>query len=380
MIGRIISHYKILEKLGTGGMGVVYKAQDNKLGRFIALKFLPPHLAIGEEEKQRFIREARAASSLDHPNICTIHEINETNDGQMYMVMAYYQGETLKDKIERSALPLPEAIRISLQIASGLEKAHDNQIIHRDIKPANIIITSDGNVKILDFGLAKLCTQKGITKTGSTLGTVAYMSPEQTRGAELDARSDLWSLGVVIYEMITGRLPFQGEYEVAIVYSINNEEPPPATKYRNELDGSLSSIIQRCLEKNIADRYQNATELVHDLTVCQLPAEQTGSGKLFAATLSKQKKRNAAKRRKWLIGASTMAILFVVSLVAYWVTSKTESQAPLSDKVFAVFPFTVHGEQKSSYLREGMIDLLYTTINGTGDLRCSLSPYLRNIF
>jgi len=216
MVGKTISHYKILEKLGEGGMGVVYKAEDIKLKRTVALKFLPPELTRNSKARKRFIQEAQAASALDHPNICVIHEIDEAKpapadagDGQMFICMAYYEGETLEQKIENGPLETEEIINIALQIAQGLAKAHENGIVHRDIKPGNIIITNDGTAKILDFGLAKLAGQVRITKTGATIGTVAYMSPEKARGEEVDHQSDIWSYGVVLYEMITGRLPFK---------------------------------------------------------------------------------------------------------------------------------------------------------------------------
>ncbi len=224
MIGNIISHYHILEKLGQGGMGVIYKAQDLKLDRFVVLKFLPPHLHADEDEKQRFILEASAASALDHPNICTIYEINETPDGQIFIVMAFYEGETLKEQVARGKLQVAEIINIASQIAQGLAKAHQHGIAHRDIKPANVMITKDGVTKILDFGLAKLAGQARLTKTGTTVGTPAYMSPEQINLIEVDHRTDIWSLGVVLYEMITSQLPLKGEYEQALLYSIVNEK------------------------------------------------------------------------------------------------------------------------------------------------------------
>ena len=223
MVGKTISHYKITEKLGSGGMGIVYKAQDLKLDRFVALKFLPPHLTTSEDEKQRFIHEAKAASALDHNNICAIHEIDETEDGQLFISMAYYEGETLDKQIKEKPLPIEDAIDIAIQIAQGLTKAHEKEIVHRDIKPANIMLTADAVVKILDFGLAKLSTQTKLTKESTTLGTVSYMSPEQAKGEDVDYRTDIWSLGVIIYEMLSGQLPFKGEYESAVIYSILND-------------------------------------------------------------------------------------------------------------------------------------------------------------
>jgi len=245
MIGKTISHYKILEKLGEGGMGVVYKAQDTKLDRFVALKFLPLHIGSDEEERKRFVHEAKAASSLDHPNVGYIHEIDETDEGQMFIAMAYYAGETLKKKIERGPLKIEDAIDIAIQIASGLTRAHEADIVHRDIKPANVMITDRDEVKIVDFGLAKLSGKTMLTKEGATSGTVAYMSPEQSKGEKVDHRTDIWSFGVVLYEMITGKLPFKGDYEQAVVYSILNEDPRPVTDLRTEMPVELERIVKK---------------------------------------------------------------------------------------------------------------------------------------
>ena len=268
-IGQTISHYKIVEKLGEGGMGVVYKAEDTKLGRAVALKFLPPELTRDGEAKARFIHEAQAASSLDHPNVCTIYEIDETNDGQTFIAMAYYEGEILKDRIRRGPLNLEEAVDIAIQIARGLDKAHQKGIVHRDIKPANIFINKDGIVKIIDFGLAKLAGQIKMTRTGTTLGTVAYMSPEQATGREVDQRTDIWSLGVVLYEMLCGRLPFKGEHEAAVLYSIVNENPKPLRDASADLSSNFQSILNRALEKNPESRYPSIAELLKDLVRVQ---------------------------------------------------------------------------------------------------------------
>ena len=265
MIGRMVSHYKILEKLGQGGMGVVYKAEDTKLKRTVALKFLPSELTRDADAKARFIQEAQAACALDHPDICTIYEIDETGDGQLFIAMALYEGETLKQKIERGPVALEEAVEIAVRVAQGLGRAHEAGIVHRDIKPANIMITNRGEVKILDFGLAKLAGQAKLTRTGSTLGTAAYMSPEQARGEDVDHRTDIWSLGVVLYEMLTGELPFKGDHEAALLYSIVHEKPQALSELRPDISAPLSSLMSKVLQKDRALRYQTTSELITDL-------------------------------------------------------------------------------------------------------------------
>ena len=265
MIGQTISHYKILDKLGSGGMGVVYKAEDTKLQRNVAIKFLPPELTRDPESKERFVKEARAASALDHPNICTIYEIGETEDEQLFIAMAYYDGENLKNKIERAPLTVEKAVDLGLQLAQGLSKAHEQRIIHRDIKPANIMITDDGFVKILDFGLAKLSDHSKVTQTGTTYGTTSYMSPEQTKGEAVDHRTDIWSLGVVLYEALSGKRPFKGDYGQAVVYSILNEDPDPVSDLRSDIPADLGEIVNQCLDKDPADRFQSMDDLKNDL-------------------------------------------------------------------------------------------------------------------
>jgi serine/threonine protein kinase/Tfp pilus assembly protein PilF len=264
MIGKTISHYKILEKLGEGGMGVVYKAQDTKLDRIVALKFLPKHLLCDQEAKTRFEQEAKAASALDHPNICTIHEIDEI-EGECFISMSYIEGKSLKKLIEEKTLSLKEVIDIAIQVCEGLLVAHETGIIHRDIKSDNIMVTSRGLTKIMDFGLAKLRGVSRVTKTGSTLGTIQYMSPEQAKGMEVDQRSDIFSLGVVLYEMITGQLPFRGDYEAAIMYSILNENPEPLARYKANVPEGLQRIIDRALEKDWEIRYQHIDDFRADL-------------------------------------------------------------------------------------------------------------------
>ena len=262
MIGTTVSHYKILEKIGGGGMGVVYKAHDTRLDRAVALKFLPPELTRDTGARERFIHEAKAASALQHNNICNIHDIEETNDGQLFIVMDCYEGETLKSRISKGQSQIDETLDLAIQVAQGLQKAHEKGIVHRDIKPANILITADGVVKIVDFGLAKLSGQTLLTKSSSTVGTAAYMSPEQARGEKVDHRTDIWSLGVVLYEMLTGKRPFDSEYEQALVYSIVNQEPKPMKELRSELPEAIEKICRRALPKEVKDRYQTAAELL----------------------------------------------------------------------------------------------------------------------
>ena len=246
-------------------MGVVYRAHDTKLDRTVALKFLPSHLGADEFEKQRFLNEAKAASALDHPNICSIFSIEETDDGNMFIVMAYYDGLPLKRKMDQGQLPLNEVINYGLQIAAGLQKAHDKGIVHRDLKPANIFITTDNQVKIIDFGLAKAARHTMLTKPGTTLGTVPYMSPEQAQGSTVDHRTDIWSFGVLMYEMLTGQLPFRSEYETAVIYAIINEDPARLSEQNPDIANGLESIVLRCLEKEPEDRYQQVADLMRDL-------------------------------------------------------------------------------------------------------------------
>lgn len=262
MIGQTISHYKILDKLGEGGMGVVYKAEDTKLHRPVALKFLPPELTRDVEAKERFVHEAQAASALDHPNIAVVHEIDETKDGSSFICMAYYEGKTLKEKIETASLEAEQAIDIARQIAEGLQRAHEAGIVHRDLKPANVIVTNRGEVKIVDFGLAKLMGGPTVTRTGRMVGTAAYMSPEQTRGETVDHRTDIWSFGVVLYEMLTGQLPFKGEFEQAVLYSILNQEPTELSGLRHDVPDHLQSLCKRCLEKDPAARPMSMREVL----------------------------------------------------------------------------------------------------------------------
>jgi serine/threonine protein kinase len=264
MIGQSLSHYKIFEKLGEGGMGVVYKAEDTRLKRTVALKFLPRGLESHEAERARFLQEAQAASALNHPNVCTIYDIGET-EGQRFIAMEYVQGMTLREKIAEGRLQAGTAVGYAIQIAEALEEAHSKGIVHRDIKSDNIMVNSKNQVKVMDFGLAKLKGSLKLTKTSSTIGTLAYMAPEQIEGGEVDARSDIFSFGIVLYEMLTGHLPFRGEHEAAMVYSIVNEEPEPLQHYVPDAPSELLHIVDRALEKDREDRYQSAHDMLIDL-------------------------------------------------------------------------------------------------------------------
>ncbi|MCG8607475.1 serine/threonine protein kinase, partial [bacterium] len=248
-------------------MGVVYKAEDTKLKRDVALKFLPANALPGQEEKDRFTREAQAAAALNHPNIAHIYAIDEAG-GQMFLAMEFIEGQSLAEMVGAYGgvpLRIEDAIDYTIQIAAGLQAAHEKGIVHRDIKSANIMVTDKGVVKIMDFGLAKLADRSKMTQLGTTLGTAAYMSPEQARGEEADNRSDIWSLGVVLYEMISGQLPFKGDYEQAVIYSILNEEPEPLTALRSGLPIALDGIIAKALAKDPGTRYQHVDELPADL-------------------------------------------------------------------------------------------------------------------
>ena len=276
--GAQLGPYRIVSQLGAGGMGVVYQAHDPRLDRHVAIKLLPPDLTRDETAKQRFLQEAKAASAIDHPNICTIHEINETEDGQLYLVMAHYDGETLKERIARGPLELGEAIDIATQVGEGLAEAHKAGIVHRDIKPANLLVTTTGLAKILDFGLAKLAGSEGVTQTGTTVGTVAYMSPEQARGQEVDHQTDIWSLGVVLYEMLAGTRPFQGETLAAVVHATLEHRQPPLSGASSPAQGAVTLA----LSKDKTQRYQAVADLLTELRVLQ-----SGSDAATVATPAK---------------------------------------------------------------------------------------------
>jgi serine/threonine protein kinase len=265
MLGKTVSHYKIVDHLGGGGMGIVYKAEDTRLKRAVALKFLSADLTRAPDAKARFIHEARAASALDHPNIGAIYEIDQTSDGQIFIAMAYYDGMTLKQKIGEDSLEITACIDFAVQIAQGLAHAHKFGIVHRDIKPANIIVTQDNLLKIVDFGLAKLAGGTIITQVGTTMGTPVYMSPEQIRGMEVDHRTDIWAFGVVLYEMLTGQLPFRGEQQQAVFYAILNQDPAPASQLNVSVPTELEQVVRKALQKKLENRYATTQAMLDEL-------------------------------------------------------------------------------------------------------------------
>ena len=316
MEGERLSHYEILERLGGGGMGVVYKALDTKLNRHVALKLLPPQLTRDDESRTRFIQEAQAASALDHPNICTIHEIDSTPEGQMFIAMAFYDGATLKKRIEQGPLPIEEALDIAVQVAQGLVKAHQAGIVHRDIKPANVMLTEDGFVKIVDFGIAKLLGVTGPTQVGSTIGTVAYMSPEQVAGEDVDPRSDVWALGAVLYEMLTGKLPFKGENLWVMMNSIATVSLQSPRLNRPEIPADVEQIVMHAMEKERAKRTGSADEIRSALEAAQAAL----TGRVSAAS-------GASAWQAFLRPAVAVPVMGAVLAFGFWTVASANRGA-----------------------------------------------------
>jgi serine/threonine protein kinase/tetratricopeptide (TPR) repeat protein len=351
VIGKTISHYKILEKLGEGGMGVVYKAQDTKLDRVVALKFLPQHLLCDSEAKTRFENEAKAASALNHPNITTVHEIDEV-EGECFIAMEYVGGKSIKELIKEKKLSIEEILQIAMQIAEGLSRAHQNHIVHRDIKSDNIMLTHEGLVKIMDFGLAKLKGVSKLTKTGTTLGTIQYMSPEQVQGIDVDQRSDIFSFGVVLYEMITGQLPFKGEHEAAIIYSILNDTPEPLARYKASVPEELQRIVGKMLAKDRSARYQHTDDLLADLRIC--------SKQGLSSIIEKP------RRDLWNRYVVTSAVAVLVIIAGYWIVTnyvlQRASKPESGRKMLAVLPFENLGAPEQEYFAAGITDEITTQL------------------
>ena len=354
MIGETVKHYRILEKLGGGGMGVVYKAEDTKLKRIVALKFLKPGLTDDDDTRTRFIHEAQAASALQHHHICTIHEIDQTPDGEMFICMDFYAGGTLKARTERAPLPAQEAVEIATQIAEGLAKAHEAGIVHRDVKPANIAVTDDGMVKILDFGLAKLSDRTRVTQTGTTVGTVSYMSPEQARSEEVSPTADVWSLGVILYEMLTGRLPFAATHDAALIYKIINETYLPLT----DAPVSLVAVVDKALSKNPADRYRTAAEMASDLETTREELRTSSGDRLQGVSGSRPPQ--SRNKRVWIglaIAAVAAAVILVLKPLLF------EDDLVSAPRPIAVISFENQtGDPQYDYLRDVIPNLLITSL------------------
>jgi serine/threonine protein kinase/Tfp pilus assembly protein PilF len=371
MIGSTISHYKILEKLGEGGMGVVYKAEDTRLNRFVALKFLPPHTTSSSEERSRFLQEAQAASALNHPNVCTIHDIKQ-EDGHDFIVMEFVDGETLRRRLTRGPLDTDEAIAFAIQIGDALQEAHGKGIVHRDIKADNIIVNTKDQIKVMDFGLAKLKGSMKLTKTSSTVGTLAYMAPEQIQGSEVDHRSDIFSFGVVLFEMLTGRLPFRGEHDAAMMYSILNEQPDQIQTHRPNLSPEFAHILNRALEKNPSDRYQSIEDVLIDLRRLKRdssrvlrPSDHVQSQVLPYGTLSKK------QISTWLkLGVATLGVV-LVALAVIFLPGK-DGQIPTKQeqtkKMVVVLPFENLGSPEQEYFADGIAEEITSRLSGLSGL------------
>ncbi|HOW45593.1 MAG TPA: protein kinase [Candidatus Aminicenantes bacterium] len=358
MIGQTVSHYRILQKIGAGGMGEVFLAEDTKLDRKVALKFLPAQLSADGDERQRFVHEAKAASALDHANICAIYEIGETPEGQLFIAMGYYSGTTLKEKMKAGPLPVSEAVGLAMQVAEGLQEAHRKGIVHRDLKPANIMITEQGVAKIVDFGLAKLKGLTRLTKSGTTLGTVSYMSPEQALGKEVDQRSDIWSLGVILYEMLAGKLPFAGDYDQAVLYAVINEEPERLSKARPDTPPGMEQIIDRALAKDSAERYQIIDDLLEDLK-----AVSEGLEPPRAKVKPAPKRFVGIRSIYWFAGLAIAVAIMGILNKGKIKTLFTKEPEVAVIRSLAVLPLANYsGDPEQEYFSDGMTDALIASL------------------
>jgi len=353
MIGEQIGSFRIQEKIGAGGMGEVWLAEDTRLGRRVALKFLPREMADDPESRIRLLREARAASALDHPNICTLHEIGETDDGRTWLAMAYCEGETVREKIARGPLPLGEAIDIAAGIGQGLARAHREGIVHRDIKPANAIVTDEGLVKIVDFGLARMAGDSALTRTGTSMGTVAYISPEQVRGEQVDHRADIWALGALVYEMITGRPPFESDHEQGIVYAILNDDPEPPTARRSGLPIDLDRLLAKALHKEPGKRYQHVEDLLVDLEALR---PEPGTTTVLARGTAAGRAAGARRTRMIALAGTLLVALVAAGLILL------SPRVPEVPRV-AVLPFENLGDAEHDYFAAGLTDELISHLS-----------------
>jgi serine/threonine protein kinase len=352
--------YTIIEELGRGGMGVVYKAEDTKLKRTVALKFLPQELTHIPEVHERFMREAQAAAALDHPNICTVHEFDETEETS-FISMAYIEGQSLKKKIESGPLEMGEALSIATQVAEGLSEAHKKGIVHRDIKSGNIMVTDNSQVKVMDFGLARTAERTLLTREGTTMGTVGYMSPEQAQGQEVDHRTDIWSFGVVLYEMLTGELPFKGEHEQSVIYSILKEQPKPATELQAGIPVSIDQVVSKALEKDPDKRYQQVEELLDDL-------KSISAGIVPEEIKARLRKAKISRNKRTIMTGS--AILVVLIILGLFIIPRIFHSGEEPEKSIAVVPFNyLSDEPDKQYLADGVMEAILLNLSKIEDFR-----------
>jgi serine/threonine-protein kinase len=383
MIGQTVGQYRIIEKLGEGGMGVVYKAEDTRLKRFVALKFLPHHLTPHDAEKARFLQEAQSASALNHPNVCTIYDIKE-DDGQIFIVMECVDGVTLRQKIASAGasgfLPLQNSLAYAIQIGDALHEAHTKGIVHRDVKCENIMVNAKDQIKVMDFGLAKLKGSIKLTRTSSTVGTLAYMAPEQIQGGDVDARSDIFSYGVVLFELLTRRMPFRGDHDAAMMYAILHEAPESATKYRPELSPELDRIIGRALEKEPEDRYQHIDDMVSELRRLQkqssrvsrtsmsgmaVSAPSESPSQVLQQPVAAAPRAQASVRPRWRTPALAIVAAALLAAAGFYFLRPASTLDSL-----AVLPFVnVGADPNTEYLSDGMTESIINSLTRIPQLR-----------